>query len=111
MIRRIVFATILATAAFSGPYALQAYAADPAPAAAQDSPAAGTPQDHQLAARVKAALSKDKDLTGVNIAVSVNNGVVELTGVLKSRDLVERAAQIARSVPGVKDVKSDIRLS
>lgn len=111
MNKRTLPASVLAAFLMVGAHGFHAHAAGPAPAAVQDAPAAGATQDHEIAARVKTALAKDKDLTGVNIAVSVNQGVVELTGVLKSRDLVERAARIARSVPGVKDVKSDIRVS
>jgi len=38
----------------------------------------------------------------------VNNGVVSLTGEVKSIDASARASEVARSVAGVRSVKNDL---
>jgi hyperosmotically inducible protein len=67
-------------------------------------------RDAQLVARVKTALINDPKL-GINpIEVHVTGGIVSLTGRVESAADVDHAVQIARSVPGVADVLSDLRI-
>jgi osmotically-inducible protein OsmY len=60
---------------------------------------------------VKAKFVEDKAVSALNIKVNTYEGTVQLSGFAKSAAEAERAAQIARSVNGVKMVKNDIRLT
>ena len=67
-------------------------------------------QDAQTAARIKTALVNDLTVGIYAIEVRVANGVARLTGRLPSADLADRAVAIARDVPGVREVISDLRV-
>jgi len=67
-----------------------------------------TIQDAQIAARVKTALVNDTALGVYAIEVRVSKGLVTLSGRLPSEDLVPRAIELARGVPGVSGVQSDL---
>jgi hypothetical protein len=67
-----------------------------------------TVQDVQIAARVKTALVNDTTVGIYAVEVRVANGVVMLSGRLPSEALVARAIEIARGVPGVAEVRSDL---
>lgn len=66
--------------------------------------------DTVLVARVKAAFVEDKQVKASNINVDVHKGRVQLSGFADSGAEIDRAAQIARQVPGVTAVSNDIRL-
>ncbi|MCX7146862.1 MAG: BON domain-containing protein [Sulfuritalea sp.] len=66
--------------------------------------------DAVITARVKAALVQDETVSALRIKVTSNNGTVQLSGFANSLREVDRAAEIARGVPGVKDVSNDILL-
>ena len=68
-----------------------------------------TMDDATITARVKTALLNDTQLPATRINVSTSNGVVTMTGVVRSKADEDRAVQLARQVGGVKDVKSDLK--
>ena len=63
--------------------------------------------DAALTARVKAALLDDEQVAGTSINVNVYNGEVTLAGFADTEAQRQRAAEIARQVPGVKSVESN----
>jgi hyperosmotically inducible protein len=66
--------------------------------------------DTMITAKVKAAFVKDEKVSALRIKVTTNNGIVQLSGFANSAQEADRAAEVARNVAGVKDVKSDIQL-
>ena len=64
--------------------------------------------DAEITARVKTAISSEPELKGTKVSVSTNEKVVHLSGTVKSRG--ERAMLIAaaRTVEGVKALKTDL---
>lgn len=66
--------------------------------------------DTAITARVKLAFVNDEQVSALDIQVETFRGIVQLSGFVTSRDLAERAGQIARGVEGVKDVRNDIRI-
>lgn len=73
--------------------------------------AGATIDDAAITTKVKAKFVEDKAVSALNIKVNTYQGTVQLSGFAKSTEEAERAAQIARSVNGVKMVKNDIRLT
>ena len=69
-----------------------------------------TIDDATITARVKTALLNDPQVGGLKIDVDTTVGVVTMSGIVKSRGEEQRAVQIARGIPGVKDVKSTLQL-
>lgn len=67
--------------------------------------------DAALTARVKTAIASDAGL-GSASAINVNSyrGVVQLSGFVDSPEKIERAAQAARQVDGVRQVENNIRV-
>ena len=61
-------------------------------------------EDAQTAARVKTALVNDPELGASAIEVRVEYGIVQLAGRVRTRTDADRAAAVARSVPGVQGV-------
>ena len=67
--------------------------------------------DTVIAAKVKGELAgKSGFSTATQVNVEVNSGIVELSGFVSNADERAKAASIARSVPGVKDVRNNIAL-
>ena len=66
--------------------------------------------DTVLNTRVKSALIAVKDVDARDINVDTFRGVVQLSGFVASRQMQERAVAVTRSVPGVREVKDDMRL-
>ena len=62
--------------------------------------------DSSLQAKVKAALSEQKE-----IIVSANQGVVVLSGTVANSDAGAKAIQAASAVAGVKEVKSELTVA
>lgn len=62
--------------------------------------------DAQLGARIKTVLVNDAELGPRIIEVRVTRGVVTLSGLVGSASEAERAVELARTVPGVNDVRS-----
>ncbi|WP_321910630.1 MULTISPECIES: BON domain-containing protein [unclassified Paraburkholderia] len=67
--------------------------------------------DRALRKRVLTALGKAKGLRASGVTVRVNNGAVTLQGWVPEQAQIERAADIAQSVPGVTAVKNELTLS
>lgn len=66
--------------------------------------------DADTAARVRTALAADPNLFARDIVVSVDGGVVNLSGLAWSDDDIQSAGRVAGSVLGVKSVNNQIGL-
>jgi len=66
--------------------------------------------DTVITTKVKAAVFKEPTLKSAEINVETFKGVVQLSGFVNSRADINRAVEVARSVPGVTSVKNDMRL-
>ena len=66
--------------------------------------------DDEIAARVRYALRTDAYTADLNIHVEVEDGVVRLTGKVRSIEDVEQAEQVAGSVEGVEDVEEELEI-
>ena len=83
-------------------------------ACAADGPYRSTGQvldDTTIATRTKAALLADSTTDGLNIDVEVDRDKVQLNGFVDSKAQVDRAGEIARSVPGVSHVENNLKVS
>lgn len=60
--------------------------------------------------KVKTAFFQDEKVNALRINVHSNRGVVQLSGFANSLQEADRAGEIARTVPGVIEVKNDILL-
>jgi hyperosmotically inducible protein len=56
-------------------------------------------------------LLNDPQVGGLKIDVDTTNGVVTMSGVVKSKAEELRAIELARQTPGVKDVRSTLQVS
>ena len=76
--------------------------------------AAGTTKnvvaDTVITTKIKADLIKDDELKAMDVHVETVNGVVMLSGVVPSPAQVQKAADLARSVEGVTDVKNSLKV-
>jgi osmotically-inducible protein OsmY len=66
--------------------------------------------DATVSSRVKTAIFKEPNLKVAQINVETFGGQVQLSGFVSSQEEKTRAAEVAKSVQGVKSVKNDIRL-
>jgi osmotically-inducible protein OsmY len=66
--------------------------------------------DAAITTKVKARFIEDPLVSALGIQVETFRGDVQLSGYANSPSEIDRAAQIARKVEGVRDVKNDIRL-
>src|SRR5438105_2608504 len=66
--------------------------------------------DATITARVKTALLNDAQVSATKIDVNSDNGVVTISGTVKSKAEEDRAIEVARQVGGVKDVRSTLRV-
>jgi osmotically-inducible protein OsmY len=66
--------------------------------------------DSVITSKVKAALFDEPNLRSGQINVETFKGVVQLSGFVGTREDINRAVEIARSVKGVVSVKNDMRL-
>ncbi len=64
--------------------------------------------DADLTARVMSQLQDDDDLRVAGVKAETSQGIVTLTGTVRSEDIKERAARLAGRVMGVQGVKSAI---
>jgi osmotically-inducible protein OsmY len=88
-----------------------------APAAAMDSAASAKASqkttrkaDRKLGSDVRRALSKNKDITVANIFVRARSGAITLTGSVPDNAQIDRATEIAKTVPGVTSVTNKLSL-
>jgi len=66
--------------------------------------------DAAITARVKTVLLNDQQVGATKIDVATSNGVVTMSGTVKSQADQTRAVDLARQTPGVKDVVSNLRV-
>ncbi len=66
--------------------------------------------DTVLTGKVKAEIFNDASLKSAEINVETFKGVVQLSGFVNSKEDINKAVQVARSVKGVVSVKNDMRL-
>jgi osmotically-inducible protein OsmY len=66
--------------------------------------------DTVITAKVKAAVLSEPSLKSSEINVETFKGTVQLSGFVNSEADINKAAEVARSVGGVKSVKNDMRL-
>jgi len=71
----------------------------------------GVMDDANITARVKTVLLNDTQIVASKIEVSTTAGVVTLSGSVKSKADEARALQVARTVTGVRDVKSTLQIT
>ena len=64
--------------------------------------------DATIATRVKARFAEDPGVSAMRIQVEALKGTVQLAGFATSQAEKERAGQLAKSVPDVKDVRNNI---
>jgi osmotically-inducible protein OsmY len=65
-----------------------------------------TVADTAISAKVKAALAGDPDVKATDVQVETYKGTVQLSGFVDSPQNVSRAADLARRVDGVREVKN-----
>ncbi|RKX60194.1 MAG: transporter [Thermodesulfobacteriota bacterium] len=66
--------------------------------------------DKEITTRVKIKFMQDPELKAFSIDVDTLNGVVTLTGIVKTEAQKKKAVELAKSVPGVKGVKDNIQV-
>src|SRR2546423_14566842 len=71
----------------------------------------GALDDASITARVKTVLLNDTQVAATKIDVVSNQGVVTLSGSVKSKADEARAIDLARRVQGVRDVRSQLQVS
>lgn len=64
--------------------------------------------DSLITTKIKAEMAKDKTVSAMNIKVDTDKGVVQLSGIAKSKVEAQKAEIIARNTKGVTNVKNDI---
>jgi hyperosmotically inducible protein len=65
-------------------------------------------QDTSATTQIKSKLVGSDIVSAPNIHVETQNGVVQLSGFVSTRDQVQEAGNIAQSVPNVKSVVNDL---
>ncbi len=70
-----------------------------------------TLDDATITTRVKTALLNDTSVTATDIDVNTSAGIVTLSGQVRSKAEADRIVQRARTVPGVKDVRSQLKIA
>jgi hyperosmotically inducible periplasmic protein len=95
----------------SAPASVAPGASDPT-AVMGAAPAAGAAaaDDARITAQVKAGLAAARDLSGARIDVDTRDGVVTLSGPVRSAAIKARASEIARTVQDVRDVNDQLTL-
>ena len=103
VLSRVLAASLLSLASIA-----VVHAADTATAMPPTSASAGQADDATITAKVKAALSEDKQLSATKISVTSEQGVVRISGAVPSAEVGQRALELAAGVKGVRDVKSEL---
>lgn len=70
-----------------------------------------TRSDERIREDVSDALYADEDVDASELAVTVKDGEVTLSGSIETRRMKHLAENIADSVPGVKDVRNELRVT
>ena len=66
--------------------------------------------DTVITTKVKMAVFNEPSLKSAEINVETFKGVVQLSGFVSSQPAINKAVEVARSVPGVTSVKNDMRV-
>lgn len=66
--------------------------------------------DSWITTKVKSDLAVEKDVSATSITVNTYEGVVTLTGTVKSRTESQKAERIAREIQGVKSVVNKLQV-
>ena len=66
--------------------------------------------DSVITTKVKTAILSDSQLKVLQINVETFKGVVQLSGFVDSKAMMDHAVEVTRGVSGVKSVKNDMRL-
>ena len=66
--------------------------------------------DSWITLKVKSEMVSDKQVHARDISVNTTKGVVTLSGTAANWEESSKAAEIARRVPGVKEVENDLRI-
>ena len=64
--------------------------------------------DHELTSAVKGALRHDSEYKFPDVQVETFKGVVQLSGFTNTKNQKNRAGELAKSVPNVKEVENNI---
>jgi len=64
--------------------------------------------DSVITTKVKSLLAGDDFLKSFQIGVETYKGVVQLSGFVNSKQAVDKAVEITRSVKGVKSIKNNL---
>lgn len=64
--------------------------------------------DSVITSKVKKRLYKDKTTSGWDIKVATKDGIVQLSGFVKSEAEKAKAGELAKGVNGVKSVSNDL---
>jgi hyperosmotically inducible protein len=67
--------------------------------------------DATISTQVKTALLNEPGVPFTRIDVDTAQGVVTLTGVVRSKDEEQKVIAISRKVKGVRDVRSSLRIA
>lgn len=67
--------------------------------------------DDDIVSAIYAKYNKDPALTGTKLTVSSQNGIVTVSGTVTSQSQADEASIAAKSVNGVKDVRSNINVT
>ena len=104
---KIVTATMTAAALALGGCASNRDTSQPAPSRSVGE----FTSDAALTAKVKTAIASATGLgNATNINVNSYRGVVQLNGFVESQDKIQRAADVAREVEGVRSVDNNLRV-
>jgi osmotically-inducible protein OsmY len=101
-----ILARLISAALVAGAATAAVAAEAPAPQAEQ-APSAG---DAAVTSQAQAALQQDKDLATLPLTVSSNAGVLVVKGAAPSAELAQKAVTVLAAVPGVKEVRSEIKV-
>ena len=66
--------------------------------------------DHGLSSSVKKALDEDPQYKFSDVNVVTFKGVVQLNGFVNTKEQKNRAGEIAKTVPNVKEIKNNITI-
>ena len=64
--------------------------------------------DSVITTKVKSLLAEDDFLKSFQISVETYQGIVQLSGFVNSKNAVDKAGEIVRSVNGVKSIKNNL---
>ena len=66
--------------------------------------------DSVMTTAVKAALLTEASLNSMDVMVETRKGEVQLSGFINSKEDMNKAVELTRSVKGVESVKNDMRM-